>query len=74
MILIFFFFLIYLVIGDILVCTGKAKLLIRERFNQFNKLINDCETKKSEKEVKLDDLQGFWEVKLFFFFLRSKID
>ena len=49
-------------IGDINVSTGKAQLLIRERFNQFNKLIFDCENQSSEKEIRLDDLQGFWEM------------
>lgn len=54
-----------LVIGDINVSTGKAQLLIRERFNQFTKLISDCENRSSEKEIRLDDLQGFWEMIYF---------
>lgn len=44
---------------------GKAQLLIRERFNQFTKLINDCENKSSEKEIRLDDLQGFYDMIYF---------
>ena len=50
------------VIGDINASIGKAQLLIRERFNQFSKLITDCENKSSEKEIRMDDLNGFWEM------------
>jgi hypothetical protein len=53
------------VIGDINASKGKAQLLIRERFNQFNKLISDCENQSGEKEIRLDDLQGFWEMIYF---------
>lgn len=36
--------------------------MIRERFNQFNNLVKDCENKSSEKEIRIDDLHGFWEM------------
>jgi len=36
-----------------------------QRFNQFEGLIDDCELKRGEKETKLDDLQGFWDMIYF---------
>ncbi|XP_042209782.1 disks large-associated protein 5-like [Homarus americanus] len=48
--------------GDIMVAIGQAELLIKERFNQFNGLIDDCEFKRGEKETTCLDLQGFWDI------------
>ena len=48
--------------GDIMTVTGQARLLIRERFNQFSKLVYNCENNIKEKETTLEDLQGFWEM------------
>lgn len=36
-----------------------------QRFNQFEGLIDDCQLKRGEKETKLDDLQGFWDMIYF---------
>ncbi|KAL7632429.1 UNVERIFIED_CONTAM: hypothetical protein RMT77_017283 [Armadillidium vulgare] len=49
-------------IGDINVIVGQSELLIKERFTQFASLIDDSEFKRSEKEITLEDLQGFWDI------------
>lgn len=36
-----------------------------QRFKQFEGLVDDCELKRGEKETKLDDLQGFWDMIYF---------
>ena len=51
--------------GDIRSACGLAKLLIDERFSQFNDLINQCQETKNEQVglvVKCSDLQGFWDM------------
>ncbi|XP_062918468.1 disks large-associated protein 5 [Mobula hypostoma] len=45
--------------------TGQARLLMAERFKQFNGLIDNCEFKTSEKEVTCADLEGFWDMIYF---------
>lgn len=57
-------------LGSIFFAVGVANLLIKERFSQFNELIDKCEdtnTKYLRKElddklVKASDLQGFWDM------------
>ncbi|XP_051899080.1 disks large-associated protein 5 isoform X2 [Pristis pectinata] len=44
---------------------GQARLLMAERFKQFNGLVNNCEFKTSEKEVTCADLEGFWDMVYF---------
>nr|XP_045581863.1 disks large-associated protein 5-like isoform X1 [Procambarus clarkii]XP_045581864.1 disks large-associated protein 5-like isoform X1 [Procambarus clarkii]XP_045581865.1 disks large-associated protein 5-like isoform X1 [Procambarus clarkii] len=51
--------------GDVMVAVGQAELLMKERFSQFNGLIDDCEFKRGEKEIKYLDLQGFWDIIYF---------
>ena len=55
--------------GDIRSACGLAKLLIEERFDQFNDLIRQAEecfkgtpSDPSAKVVKVSDLEGFWEM------------
>ena len=56
--------------GDIRSACGLAKLLIDERFDQFNDLIRQAEEYKTEQSVNKDDakvvltsdLEGFWEM------------
>jgi hypothetical protein len=42
--------------------TGQGRMLIKQRFVQFEKLIKDAEEKTSEKPIGDDDLQGFWDM------------
>ncbi|XP_041033453.1 disks large-associated protein 5 [Carcharodon carcharias] len=44
---------------------GQARLLVAERFKQFNGLVDNCEFKTSEKEVTCTDLEGFWDMVYF---------
>ncbi|XP_060705284.1 disks large-associated protein 5 isoform X1 [Hemiscyllium ocellatum] len=44
---------------------GQARLLMAERFKQFNGLVDNCEFKTSEKEVTCTDLEGFWDMIYF---------
>jgi hypothetical protein len=41
---------------------GQTRLLIKERFKQFEGLVNDCEYKRGEKETTCTDLDGFWDM------------
>lgn len=41
---------------------GLSRLFINERFKQFSGLIDDCEWKRGDKEIKLEDLAGFWDM------------
>ncbi|XP_035002659.2 disks large-associated protein 5 isoform X1 [Hippoglossus stenolepis] len=41
---------------------GQARLLMKERFNQFSGLIDDCELGRGEKITTCTDLQGFWDM------------
>nr|XP_020846808.1 disks large-associated protein 5 isoform X3 [Phascolarctos cinereus] len=47
-----------------LICTtvGQTRLLISERFNQFEGLVNDCEYKSGQKKITCMDLDGFWDM------------
>lgn len=35
---------------------------MKERFNQFNGLVDDCELRRGEKITTCSDLQGFWDM------------
>ena len=48
------------VTGQIRASTGKAQLLIAQRFRQFRGLVDDCEFRTGARETTCDDLQGFW--------------
>ena len=48
--------------GQIRASTGKAQLLIAQRFRQFRGLVDDCEFKTGARETTCDDLQGFWDM------------
>ncbi|NWV50543.1 DLGP5 protein, partial [Daphoenositta chrysoptera] len=41
---------------------GQTRLLIGERFKQFEGLIDNCEFKRGEKETTCTDLDGFWDM------------
>uniref|UniRef100_H0XLH7 DLG associated protein 5 n=1 Tax=Otolemur garnettii TaxID=30611 RepID=H0XLH7_OTOGA len=41
---------------------GQTRLLMKERFKQFEALVNDCEYKRGEKETTCTDLDGFWDM------------
>ncbi|XP_061666135.1 disks large-associated protein 5 isoform X2 [Syngnathoides biaculeatus] len=51
--------------GCIRTTVGQAKLLMRERFNQFRGLVDDCELGRGEKITTCSDLQGFWDMIYF---------
>lgn len=44
---------------------GQARLLMKERFGQFNGLVDDCDFKRGEKITTCTDLQGFWDMVYF---------
>ncbi|XP_012867668.1 PREDICTED: disks large-associated protein 5 [Dipodomys ordii] len=44
---------------------GQTRLLMKERFKQFEGLVNDCEYKRGEKETTCTDLDGFWDMVTF---------
>lgn len=44
---------------------GQARLLMKERFNQFGGLVDDCEFSRGEKITTCTDLQGFWDMVYF---------
>ncbi|XP_041269148.1 disks large-associated protein 5 isoform X2 [Onychostruthus taczanowskii] len=44
---------------------GQTRLLIGERFKQFEGLIDNCEFKRGEKETTCTDLDGFWDMIYF---------
>ncbi|XP_054877104.1 disks large-associated protein 5 isoform X2 [Poeciliopsis prolifica] len=44
---------------------GQARLLMKERFNQFSGLVDDCELSRGEKVTTCTDLQGFWDMVYF---------
>lgn len=48
--------------GQIRTTLGQTHLLINQRFKQFSGLIDDCEFKRSDKEMTCNDLQGFWDM------------
>ncbi|XP_005376807.1 PREDICTED: disks large-associated protein 5 isoform X2 [Chinchilla lanigera] len=41
---------------------GQTRLLMKERFKQFEGLVDDCEYKRGEKETTCTDLDGFWDM------------
>ncbi|NXL32652.1 DLGP5 protein, partial [Glaucidium brasilianum] len=41
---------------------GQTRLLIAERFKQFEGLVDNCEFKRGEKETTCTDLDGFWDM------------
>ncbi|KAM4013739.1 disks large-associated protein 5 isoform 1-T7 [Anomaloglossus baeobatrachus] len=44
---------------------GQTRLLMTERFKQFEGLVNNCEFKTGEKETMCTDLDGFWDMIYF---------
>lgn len=50
------------VVGQIRLVIGQSRLFINERFKQFSGLVDDCELKRGEKEIKVEDLAGFWDM------------
>ncbi|XP_061765068.1 disks large-associated protein 5 isoform X2 [Nerophis ophidion] len=44
---------------------GQARLLMKERFNQFSGLVDDCELGRGDKLTTCSDLQGFWDMVYF---------
>ncbi|XP_031217749.1 disks large-associated protein 5 isoform X1 [Mastomys coucha] len=44
---------------------GQTRLLIMERFKQFEGLVDNCEYKRGEKETTCTDLDGFWDMVSF---------
>lgn len=46
----------------ILLAIGQTRLLIKERFKQFEGLVDNCEYKRGEKETTCTDLDGFWDM------------
>ncbi|XP_061120555.1 disks large-associated protein 5 [Syngnathus typhle] len=51
--------------GHIRTAVGQARLLMKERFNQFSKLVDDCELHRGEKITTCSDLEGFWDMIYF---------
>lgn len=49
-------------IGRIRLAIGQSNLFINERFRQFSGLIEDCEAKRGEKAILVEDLAGFWDM------------
>lgn len=49
-------------VGIINLAIGLSNLIIEERFKQFLSLIEQHEKKTSEKEIRLEDLAGFWDM------------
>ncbi|XP_051834184.1 disks large-associated protein 5 isoform X1 [Antechinus flavipes] len=41
---------------------GQTRLLISERFKQFEGLVNDCEHNCGQKKITCTDLDGFWDM------------
>ncbi|XP_063804020.1 disks large-associated protein 5 isoform X2 [Pseudophryne corroboree] len=44
---------------------GQTRLLMNERFKQFEGLVDHCEFKTGEKETTCTDLEGFWDMIYF---------
>uniref|UniRef100_UPI00373FE47D Disks large-associated protein 5,Green fluorescent protein n=1 Tax=Homo sapiens TaxID=9606 RepID=UPI00373FE47D len=44
---------------------GQTRLLMKERFKQFEGLVDDCEYKRGIKETTCTDLDGFWDMVSF---------
>ncbi|XP_063253458.1 disks large-associated protein 5 [Prinia subflava] len=41
---------------------GQTRLVLAERFKQFEGLVDNCEFKRGEKETTCTDLDGFWDM------------
>ena len=41
---------------------GQANLLMKKRLKQFEKLVDDCEFSRGDRETKTTDLAGFWDL------------
>ncbi|KAJ8263892.1 hypothetical protein GJAV_G00142780 [Gymnothorax javanicus] len=48
-----------------LTAVGQARLLMKERFGQFQGLVDDCDLGRGEKVTTCTDLQGFWDMVYF---------
>uniref|UniRef100_A0ACB8G6C2 Uncharacterized protein n=1 Tax=Sphaerodactylus townsendi TaxID=933632 RepID=A0ACB8G6C2_9SAUR len=44
---------------------GQTRLLLGERFKQFEGLVDNCEFRRGEKETTCSDLDGFWDMVAF---------
>lgn len=60
-----FHFLTSLAKDLIRTAVGQTRLLIMERFRQFEGLVDNCEYKRGEKETTCTDLDGFWDMVSF---------
>ncbi|XP_066132727.1 disks large-associated protein 5 isoform X2 [Saccopteryx bilineata] len=47
------------------IAVGQTRLLMKERFKQFEGLVDDCEYKRGTKETTCTDLDGFWDMVSF---------
>ncbi|XP_057587860.1 disks large-associated protein 5 isoform X2 [Hippopotamus amphibius kiboko] len=47
------------------IAVGQTRLLMKERFKQFEGLVDNCEYKRGEKETTCTDLDGFWDMVSF---------
>ena len=59
------YFIVFLLLSakDLIRMTlGQTRLLIAERFKQFEGLVDNCEFKRGEKETMCTDLDGFWDM------------
>lgn len=57
-----FFFWLLPAKDQIRTTVGQTRLLIGERFKQFEGLVDNCEFKRGEKETTCADLDGFWDM------------
>lgn len=60
--ILYFFFLLLPAKDLIRTTVGQTRLLIGERFKQFEGLVDNCEFKQGEKETTCTDLDGFWDM------------
>uniref|UniRef100_A0A3Q2Y2Y8 Discs, large (Drosophila) homolog-associated protein 5 n=1 Tax=Hippocampus comes TaxID=109280 RepID=A0A3Q2Y2Y8_HIPCM len=51
--------------GRVRTTVGQARLLMKERFNQFSGLVDDCELRRGAKLTTCSDLEGFWDMVYF---------
>ena len=51
--------------GLVRATTGQARMLLSQRFQQFESLILDALLERSEKPIGDEDLQGFWDMIYF---------
>lgn len=43
---------------------GQARLLVKDKFQQFRRLVDKFESGDSDGKITTDDLTGFWEMML----------